>query len=87
MTPDKRSVVLTECKNIQDRTSRIAYALRNGIQMTQKMASRSPFCTTRLSAYIFKLRQAGMQITTKHKRVTASDGCPANVGVYVYEKP
>lgn len=65
---------------------RIKLALLRGDKLTQADANRLPFCTSRLGAYIHKLRQEGMNIDTVMIDVKCADGHTARVAQYIYRE-
>lgn len=67
-------------KSIQHR---IRMALEGGMKLTQADANKYPFCTSRLGAFIHKLRkEENLDIQTEHINVVCMDGHIATVGRY-----
>jgi len=69
-------------KSIKDR---IEAALLRGESLTQKRANKKPYCTSRLGAFIYKLRKEGMDITTELIDVICEDNHKATVAKYYFK--
>lgn len=74
--------IYRECGGFRFIKTRILYALQEGMALTQADASKSPFCTSRLGAFIHCLRKEGYNIITEIVAVVCADGHIAYVGKY-----
>lgn len=80
-----RAEILRFCAGLSTIKARIEHALRNGVTLTQAQANMYPFCTSRLGACIFKLRQEGCPIITETVQVICGDGHKADVAEYRWD--
>ncbi len=81
----ERDSLYSQCFDLHNIKDRIKFALKHGVELTQADASRWPFFTSRLGAFIHRLRKEGCPIETKRITVKCGDGHLAVVAQYFWK--